>query len=250
VPVAIVTGADSGIGRAAAVALAGDGFDVGITWFEDEEGAGETIAEVQAEGRRAEAREHDLSRLPEAADAIDDLIESLGGVDALVNNAATGRTAAFPELELDDWRYVLAVNLEGAFLCAQRAARRMISQGRGGRIVNVTSVHEHLPLSTETPYVVSKHGLGGLTKQLALELAEQGITVNSVAPGLTATPMTDLEGVDPHTIEKPRIPLGRPADAREIASLIAWLCSAGAAYTTGASLVVDGGFLLTNPSVE
>ena len=120
----------------------------------------------------------------------------------------------------------------------------MLEQGRGGRIVNVTSVHEHVPLLGSTPYVVSKHGLGGLTKQLALELAEHGIAVNSVAPGLVATPLTDMADVDPFSVEKPNIPVGRPAHAREIASCIAWLCSERAAYVTGASFVVDGGFLL------
>ena len=246
--VAIVTGAESGIGRASAVALADAGYDVGITWFRDERAALETVREVAGNGRRAEARFMDLSQLPGAVDAIDELMDALGGVDALVNNAGAGHSAPITELAWEDWRYTLQVNLEGAFLCAQRAVRRMLEQGRGGRIVNVTSVHEHVPLLRSTPYVVSKHGLGGLTKQLALELAEHGIAVNSVAPGLVATPLTDMADVDPFSVEKPNIPVGRPAHAREIASCIAWLCSQGATYATGASFVVDGGFLLKNPS--
>ena len=249
-PVAIITGADSGIGKATAVALARDGFDVGITWFEDDDGAERTLTEVRSHGRRAAARELDLSALPEAAETVEELFDELGGVDAFVNNAGTGRSAPFTELGWEDWRYVLKVNLEGAFLCSQRAVRRMLDQGRGGRIVNVTSVHEHTPLESSTPYVLSKHGLGGLTKQLALELAPHRITVNSVAPGMIATPMTDLEDVDPRTVDKPRIPVGRPGDANEVASAIAWLCSDGASYTTGASLVIDGGFMLTNPSAR
>jgi NAD(P)-dependent dehydrogenase (short-subunit alcohol dehydrogenase family) len=248
--VAIVTASDSGIGKATAVRLAEDGFDVGITWHSDRAGAEQTAAEVRSHARRAEVRQLDLSKLPGAADVIDDLADALGGVYALVNNAGTSRSAPALELSYDDWRETLAVDLDGAFLCAQRAGRRMVQAGEGGRIVNVTSVHEHTPLPRSIAYVAAKHGLGGLTKQLAAELARHRITVNSVAPGLVATPMTRMDNVDVETVERPKIPLGRPADAREIASAIAWLCADGASYTTGISLVVDGGFLLTNPSYD
>jgi NAD(P)-dependent dehydrogenase (short-subunit alcohol dehydrogenase family) len=244
VPVAIVTGSDSGIGKATAVALALEGYDVGITWHEDEEGARETVSEVESHGRRAALRRLDLARLPDAAGVIDELADELGGVDVLVNNAGTSRQAPFLELSYEDWLHTLDVDLNGAFLCGQQAARRMVEQGRGGRIVNVTSVHEHVPLPESAAYVTAKHGLGGLTKQMAFELAEHGITVNAVAPGEIATPMTGNEDVDPRTIERDSVPAGRPGDAREIASLIVWLCSEGAAYATGASFVVDGGLLL------
>jgi len=243
VPVAIVTGSDSGIGKATAVALARAGYDAGITWHEDEEGARDTVAEVEGNGRRAALRRLDLARLPGAAGVIDELADELGGVDVLVNNAGTSRQAPFLELAYEDWLHTLDVDLNGAFLCGQRAARRMVEQGRG-RIVNVTSVHEHVPLPESAGYVTAKHGLGGLTKQMAFELAEHGITVNAVAPGEIATPMTGNEDVDPRTIERDSVPAGRPGDAREIASLIVWLCSEGAAYATGASFVVDGGLLL------
>jgi NAD(P)-dependent dehydrogenase (short-subunit alcohol dehydrogenase family) len=246
--VAILTGADSGIGKATAVELARGGYDIGITWFDDEDGARRTIDEVRGHGVRGEARELDLREPLRAVDVIDELIDALGDVDVLVNNAGKSESGAFVELTFERWREVIAVNLDGPFVCAQRAVRRMREQGRGGVIVNVTSVHEFAPLEESTPYVVSKHGLGGLTKQLALELAADGIRVNSVAPGMIATPMTKMEDVDPRTVSKPRIPAGRPGDAREIASCIAWLCSDGAGYATGASFVVDGGFLLVNPS--
>jgi len=242
--IAIVTGSDSGIGKATAVELARQGYDVGITWHEDQEGAASTAAEVEQHGRRAVVAQLDLAKLPKAAGGIDDLMDELGGVDAFVNNSGVGRSAEFLELEWDDWMHVQDVNLNGAFLCAQRAARRMVEQGRGGRIVNVTSVHEHVPLPESAAYVAAKHGLGGLTKQMALELAEHGITVNAVAPGEIATPMTGNEDVDPRTVERDSIPLGRPGDAREIASLIAWLCREDAEYATGSSFVVDGGLLL------
>jgi NAD(P)-dependent dehydrogenase (short-subunit alcohol dehydrogenase family) len=243
-PVAIVTGSDSGIGKATAVQLARAGYDLGITWHEDEEGARETAREIEAKGRRPEVRRLDLLKLPAAADVIDELADVLGGVDVFVNNSGTSRGGSFLDLSWDDWRQTLAVDLDGAFLCAQRAARRMVRQERGGRIVNVTSVHEHVPLPDSVAYVTAKHGLGGLTKQLALELAEHGITVNSVAPGEIATPMTGNEDVDPRTLERPSIPARRPGDANEVAALIVHLCTDEAAYITGASYVIDGGLLL------
>ena len=143
--------------------------------------------------------------------AIDELAESLGGLDVLVNNAATGAGTPFLELELAQWRDVLEVDLTGALLTAQAAARRMVGTGTRGRIVNVTSVHEHVPLEGATPYVVAKHGLAGLTKMMALELAGHGITVNSVAPGEIATPMTGAADEDPRDEQRPspRRPGGR-----------------------------------------
>jgi NAD(P)-dependent dehydrogenase (short-subunit alcohol dehydrogenase family) len=249
-PTAIVTGSDSGIGRATAVRLAVDGFDVGVTWHDDERGGHATAAEVGEHGRKVEVRRLDLADLPAAGDVVDELADALGGVDALVNNAGRGRRAPMLEVTYEDWRHTLAVDLDGPFLCAQRAARRMVSQGRGGRIVNVTSVHEHTPIAYDGPYTVAKHGLGGLTKQLALELGRHGITANSVAPGMVATPMTGLEDEDPSQHPKPVYPIPRPGDAREIASCIAWLCSSDGGWTTGASFVVDGGFMLVNPSAR
>jgi NAD(P)-dependent dehydrogenase (short-subunit alcohol dehydrogenase family) len=247
---AIVTASDSGIGRATAVALAAEGYDLGITWHQDLAGANETAAEVRSLGRRAEVRQLDLSQqLPAAVDVIDELSDALGGVYALVNNAGMSRRAPALELSYDDWRETLAVDLDGAFLCAQRAARRIVHAGNGGRIVNVTSVHEYVPLPESVAYVAAKHALGGVTKQLAFELGPHRITVNSVAPGEIATPMTANEDIDPRTIERPGVPVGRPGDAREVASLIAWLCSDDAAFVTGASLVIDGGLLL-GPAVR
>jgi len=241
---AVVTGSDSGIGRAAAVALAQDGFDIGVTWHSDEEGARGTAREIADLGRRAEVRRLDLTSLPEAADHFDELCEALGGIDVLVNCAGAGASSRFVDADWDSWQSVLDVDLNGAFLCGQRAARRMIDQGRGGRIVNVTSVHEHVPLRGSAAYCAAKGGLGMLTKVMALELAEHGITVNSVAPGEIATPMTGNEDVDPDTIERPGIPMERPGHAGEIAAVIAFLASPAASYVTGASVVADGGLLL------
>ena len=241
---AIVTASDSGIGKATAVALAHAGYDVGITWHTDKDGAEGTAEEVRQAGRRAEVRQLDLIQLDTAAAVIDDLAESLGGLDVLVNNAGRGGGGPFLELSLDDWQDELSVNLTGAFLCAQAAARRMVAAGRGGRIINVTSVHEHVPKKGSAAYCASKGGLGLLTKVMALELAEHGITVNAVAPGEIATPMTGNEDVDPHTVDRPGLPAGRPGHTREVAAGIVFLASDGASYTTGHSLIIDGGLML------
>ena len=242
--IAIVTGANSGIGRATAVALATAGCDVGITHRASEEEAAEVTAEVEALGRRCEHRPLDLTDPTAGARVVDELADALGGVDVLVNNAGTGNMTPFLDLALDDWREVLAVDLDGAFLCGQAAARRMVAAGRGGRIVNVTSVHEHVPLEESAAYCTAKGGLGQLTKVMALELASHGITVNAVAPGEIATPMTGNDDVDPETVDRPFIPVGRPGSAREVAAVITFLASPEASYVTGASIVADGGLLL------
>ncbi|WP_306187184.1 MULTISPECIES: SDR family oxidoreductase [unclassified Streptomyces] len=246
--VALITGSDSGIGRATAVRLAEAGLDIGITWHSDEEGAAETAEEVRGKGRRAAVTRMDLTRLPAAADALDELAGELGGrIDVLVNNAGTGTATPFLDLRLDDVRRVLDVDLVGPLLCGQKAARRMIAQGDGGRIVNVTSVHEHQPRVGAAPYCAAKGGLGLLTQVMALELAEHGITVNAVAPGEIATPMTGQEDTHVHTERRPGVPLGRPGDAREVAAVIAFLAGPDASYVTGASWSVDGGMLRMGP---
>ena len=244
---AIVTGSDSGIGRATAVALAAAGMDVGITWHDDEEGAERTAEEVRSHGVKAVVAELDKTDLENAGDVIDRLAEELGGVDVFVNNAGTGDSVPLVDMELEDWRKVMATDLDGAFVCIQRAARRMVAAGNGGRIIAVTSVHEHQPRVGSAAYDAAKHGLGGLIKTLALELGEYGITCNAVAPGEIATPMNDAEDVDPFEVHRPGIPLGRPGDAREVAAVFAFLASPAASYVTGASWTVDGGMLQMGP---
>jgi hypothetical protein len=244
---AIVTASDSGIGKATAVALAAAGLDVGITWHSDETGAQETAAEVREHGQQAFVSRLDTSDLEACGDAVAALIDQLGGCDVFVNNAGTGNSDLFVDMALEDWRTTVATDLDGAFVCMQRAARAMVAQGTGGRLIAVSSVHEHQPRVGSSAYDAAKHGLGGLIKTMALELGRYGITANTVAPGEIATPMTGQTDEDPHQTDRPGVPLGRPGSAYEIADVVAFLASPKASYVTGASWVVDGGMLQMGP---
>jgi NAD(P)-dependent dehydrogenase (short-subunit alcohol dehydrogenase family) len=244
---AIVTGSESGIGRATAVALAKAGMDVGVTYLRDPDAAARTADEVRSHGRKAVVSQIDVADLDNCGDVIDGLAERLGGLDVFVNNAGYGRSAMLVDATPADWREVMAVNVDGPFICIQRAARRMIAAGTGGRIIAVTSVHAHQPRVGMSSYVAAKHGLSGLIKTAALELSEYGITANSVAPGEIATPGTGLADRDPLQIHRPGVPLGRPGDAREVAAVITFLASPAASYVTGAAWSVDGGMLQMGP---
>ena len=245
-PIAIVTGGNSGIGRATAVLLAERGFDVGFTFHADEEQAREAAEECAAHGVRTAVREMDLEADVRHADAVEALAAELGGVDVFVNNAGGAHEAPVLEMSMDDWRRTLDLDLTGAFLCLQHAGRRMVAQGRGGRLIAVTSIHEHLPLRESAAYGAAKGGLGMLIKSLALELGPHGITANAVAPGEIATKMTGQEDQDPREEERD-LPVPRPGHAREIAGMIGFLASPEGAYTTGQSLIVDGGMSLMGP---
>lgn len=237
---AIVTGADSGMGKATAELLATEGFDVGITFHSDASGAADTRAGIEERGQRCLVEQQDL-RSPETADVVDRLAERLGGLGVLVNNAGTGQSEPALDLTYDRWRQLIATDLDGPFLCAQRAAQLMVKGGQGGRIVNVTSVHEHLPRAGSAAYCAAKSALGMLTRVMSLEVGEHGITVNSVAPGEIATPMTGKPEESAYHVERSGNPLGRPGHVNEVASVIAFLASPRSSYVTGTSFTVDGG---------
>lgn len=242
---AIVTGASSGIGRAAAIVLAQRGYDVAVGYRGDTAGASVTATAVRQAGQRAQTFPLDLADPPGAAVAVERAAAALGGLDVFVNNAGVNQRAPFLEETLADLQRVLTVNLTGPFACAQAAARHMVARGRGGRIINLTSVHEFIPIAGGSSYCAAKGGLGLLTKVMALELAPYGITVNAVSPGETATPMNGVpDHIDAADISRPAIPAGRPGRAREVAALIAYLAEPDAAYTTGVSITIDGGLTL------
>jgi NAD(P)-dependent dehydrogenase (short-subunit alcohol dehydrogenase family) len=241
---AVITGADSGIGRAIAVALADDGFDVGITWFSDQDGACETARRINAVGRRAEVEWLDLAAPAEAARSVQSLAARLGGLAAFVNNAAIPHESRVVDQALEDWANVIAIDLTGQFACAQAAARLMVQKGNG-RIVNVTSAQEHAPLLGGAAYCAAKAGLGMLTKVMALELAPHGVTVNSVAPGHIATAMSGYSGDPEHVDDRfAALPVGQIGMPTDVAAAVSYLCSPRASATTGISLPVDGGLLL------
>lgn len=243
-PTAIVTGGSSGIGHATALQLAKDGFDVGITFNRGEERAVAVAREIERLGAHAVIAKQDLSRPADGARALGNLIMELGRLDAFVNNAGINHRRGFLQMPLDEWLNVLNVNLTGAFLCAQAAARQMASQGTGGRIVNVSSILDREVLEGGAAYCVSKAGLRQLTRVMALELAQYKIRVNGVAPGETATPMNFTTEVDAASVARPVTPLGRPGYSEEIAATISFLLSEAGSYITGEVLLVDGGLAL------
>jgi NAD(P)-dependent dehydrogenase (short-subunit alcohol dehydrogenase family) len=251
VSAAIVTGAGSGIGRATALLLAERGYDVGLTYNTNADGAAETVRAIEAGGRRGAAVRLDLTRPAGAEPAIDELAERLGGVDALVNNAGVNPRSPVLEGSIDVWTETLAANLVGPWACAQAAAGHMIRAGGGGRIVNVTSILASVPLAGGGPYCASKAGLDMLTRVMALELAPHGIAVNAVAPGHTATPMNySAAEMEAATIERPVIPLGRAAAPAEVARAVVFLATGDGSYATGSTLLVDGGLMLASGPEE
>jgi NAD(P)-dependent dehydrogenase (short-subunit alcohol dehydrogenase family) len=238
--VAIVTGANTGIGLAIAERLLADGWKLGYATQDDEEQHKGPLADLQE--RHGNERIHWVwgsiadPEVPERLVA--ETVQALGRIDALVNNAGLSTAKPFLELTVDDFDLTFDVDVRGSFLAAQAAARRMKDQG-GGSIVNITSVHEHIPRPDFAVYAAAKAALGMLSRNLALELAEYGIRVNSVAPGVIATPrnQADAERLDPE------VPLGRPGKPEEVAALVAWLCSDEATYVTGSSYIIDGGMV-------
>lgn len=242
--VAIITGSASGIGQAIAEAMAREGAAVTIDYV-GKVGPEETMAKVKAVGGRSIAVAADVSDPNQSGDLIAKTVQAFGKLDILVNNAGIEFKRPFVDFPLDLWQKIMAVDLTGPFLCAQAAARQMIKQGGGGRIINISSIHEDLPMPTNAPYCAAKGGLRMLMRTIAVELAPQKITVNNIGPGAIFTPI-DAEIEANAELEKQlmaEIPLGRWGKPEEVATLAVFLASDDAAYITGSTYFVDGGML-------
>jgi glucose 1-dehydrogenase len=243
--VAIVTGAATGIGQAMAVAFASAGAAVTVDFVGAPAKADETLGKIKAAGGKALAVSADVSDPVQVQNLIDQTVKTFGRLDILINNAGLEYKHPFLEFPLEHWNKIIAVDLTGPFLCAQYAARQMVKQGSGGRIINVSSVHEDLPMITNAPYCAAKGGLRMLTRTICVELAPYGITVNNIGPGAIYTPIDADIQAHPE-IEKQlmaEIPLGRWGKPEEIAGLAMFLASDAAAYVTGSTYFMDGGML-------
>ncbi|HSJ30587.1 MAG TPA: SDR family oxidoreductase [Longimicrobiales bacterium] len=241
---AIVTGSDSGIGQAIAAELAVAGADVCVTYHTDENGAKETAGMVDAAGRRAVIVQVDVREEKEVERMFDRTIKTLGIPDILVNNAAVNADGTHVvDMETKAWDAVLRTNLYGPFFACRRFIRERRSAGGGGRIINVTSVHEEIPMLGAGAYDASKGGLRLLTRTLALEVAPDRITVNNIAPGMILTPMNQEALEDPEAREEQtrNIPWKRAGRPEEVAKLAVYLASTDADYVTGSSFFIDGG---------
>ena len=241
--VAIVTGGDTGIGKAIVFALAREGASVIVDYFGDEKPAQAVVDTVQKFGGKAYAVAADISKEDEVAELMLQATRHFDGIDILVNNAGIEHKVPFLDTPLDLWNKVIAINLTGTWMCSQAAAKQMLKQKRGGRIINISSVHEELAMPTNAPYCASKGGIRMMMRTIALELAQYGITVNDVCPGAVDTPMDAHLKSDAPEYQQllSEIPLRRMAKPEEIAGLCVFLASSGGAYITGASYVIDGG---------
>ena len=259
---ALVTGGSSGIGQAIAVRLGEEGVDVAINYVGPREGAEETkeaiehgveicMKRMSASGTRPILVAADVSQEDQVGAMFEQIIGEYGGLDFLINNAGIQIAGDSDDLDVAAFDKVLAVNLRGAFLCAQRAIRSWLAAGRGGAVVNVSSVHQVIPKPRFLGYSVSKGGMQNLTRTLALEYASRGIRVNGIGPGATVTPINRSWIDDPvkRQMVESHIPMRRAGEAEEMAAVTAFLCSEEAAYMTGQTLFVDGGLTLY-PSFE
>lgn len=244
--VALITGASSGIGKAIAIEMGQQGASVIVNYIGNSHAANEVVKTIEQAngGSRAFAIQADVSKQADVAAMVFQTISKWGQLDVLVNNAGVEKEAPFLEKTEHEWDKIINVNLKGAFLCAQLAAREMAKRRRG-TIINISSVHEDLPFPGYAAYCASKGGLRMLCRDLALELGKYNIHVVNVAPGAINTPINEKTMRDPEKVValKREIPLGRVGEPSEVAKLVCFLASDDGSYVTGTTVVIDGGLM-------
>jgi glucose 1-dehydrogenase len=243
--VAVVTGSSSGIGKAIALAFAANGAAVVVNYARQEDAAQNVLEKIEDAGGKGLVVEADVSVPKEVEAMIQQATDAFGRLDIMVNNAGLERKMPLLETPFEVWQETIAVNLTGAWLGCQAAAKQMVSQGDPGRIINVSSVHEDLAMPTNSPYCATKGGVRMLMRTLAVELAPHDITVNNIAPGAIETPMDAPLEQNPDEMKEllSEIPLGRMGKPEEVANLALFLASEDSSYVTGSTLFVDGGMI-------
>jgi glucose 1-dehydrogenase len=249
--VAIVTGGNSGIGKAIVLALANQGATIVIDWVTDEQATEALESLVRGLGDQVLGVEADVSKVDDLERLIAETVKAFGRLDIMVNNAGIETRTSVLDTTEAQYERVLAINLKSAFFGTQLAARQMIAQGGGGRIINVTSVHEDWPMPGNTPYCVSKGGMRMLTRTAGVELAPHGIHVVGIGPGAVATPINASTLGDPAALAKlnAAIPLGRMAQPEEIGSVVAFLADDAASYLAATTVFADGGIMQSSPGL-
>jgi len=249
--VAIVTGGNSGIGMAIVLELARQGANIVIDYVVHPEATEAVAKQVRELGDCAIGVKADVSQVAELQTLIDTAVKEFGRVDIMVNNAGVETRTSILDTTEQQYDKVLNINLKSAFFGTQLAAQQMIKQGGGGRIINITSVHEDWPMPGNTAYCLSKGGMRMLTRTAGVELAPHGILVVGVGPGAVATPINTSTMADPTLLQKLNnaIPLGRLARPEEIASLVAFLAGDGASYMTATTVFADGGIMQSSPGL-
>jgi glucose 1-dehydrogenase len=249
--VAIVTGGNSGIGLAIVLELAKQGANIVIDYISHPEATEALEKQVAALGDQAIGVKADVSKVGDLQNLIDAAVQRFGRLDIMVNNAGVETRTSVLDTTEEQYEKVLAINLKSAFFGTQLAARQMIKQGGGGRIINISSVHEDWPMPGNTPYCLSKGGMRMLTRTAGVELAPHNILVVGVGPGAVATPINLSTMKNPELLKKldAAIPLGRMAKPEEIGSVVAFLASEGARYITATTIFADGGIMQSSPGL-
>ena len=240
--IALVTGAAQGIGREIALALATDGADVAVCDV-NLETAQKTASDIEATGRKSMALKANVAMSAEVTMAVDQVVERLGRIDILVNNAGITRDGLILRMKEEDWDLVLSINLKGAFNCSTAALKHMTKQ-RGGTIINIASIVGTMGNAGQANYVASKAGLIGLTKTIAREYANRGITANAVAPGFIDTAMTQALSENVRAELAKQIPMGKLGTPRDVANAVRFLASPWASYISGQVIHVNGGMYM------